>query len=194
LQPRDCYFRAPGVSGAPRALMIEGTLKVVWGNRDRPTDTPRYWLTFTANAAQLRGGAQRKVIIGRESLLEYLLDRSSHLAARTAMVVGNSRSGTLVTGTHAVHRRTVQALPSRLLTPSRSRRNLVPRGLTRIRVSRTERHPYPASSFTCSPGRRSVLFAAGPGAFSYQETFEKFHERDVARERTSPEPQGPYVR
>jgi len=53
--------------------MIEGTLKVEWANRDRPTDTPRYWLTFTANAAQLRRGAQRKVIIGRESLLEYLL-------------------------------------------------------------------------------------------------------------------------
>ena len=34
-----------------------------------------------------------------------------------------------------------------------------------------------------------MLFAAGPGAFSYQETFEKFHERDGVRERTSPEPQ-----
>jgi hypothetical protein len=139
--------------------MIEGTLKVVWGNRDRPTDTPRYWLTFTANAAQLRGGAQRKVIIGRESLLEYLLDRSSHLAARTAMVVGNSRSGTLVTGTHAVHRRTVQALPSRLLTPSRSRRNLVPRGLTRIRVSRRQ-------SVTPTPHRHSLVAQGAAACFS----------------------------
>ena len=53
--------------------MIEGTLKVEWANRDRPADTPKYWITFATIAAQLRGGAQRKVIIGRESLLEYLL-------------------------------------------------------------------------------------------------------------------------
>ena len=53
--------------------MIDGTLKVEWANRDRPADTPKYWITFAANAAQLRSGAQRKVIIGRESLLEYLL-------------------------------------------------------------------------------------------------------------------------
>lgn len=54
--------------------MIEGTLKVEWANRDRPTDTPKYWITFTAYDARFRGGAQpRKVIIGRESLLEYLI-------------------------------------------------------------------------------------------------------------------------
>jgi hypothetical protein len=54
--------------------MIEGTLKVEWANRDRPTETPKYWIIFTAYDARFRGGAQpRKVITGRESLLEYLL-------------------------------------------------------------------------------------------------------------------------
>jgi hypothetical protein len=64
--------------------MIEGTLKVEWANRDKPADTPRYWLTFTAHAARFGGGAHRKVIIGRESMLEYLLgiQAATLLAAR----------------------------------------------------------------------------------------------------------------
>ena len=51
-----------------------------------------------------------------------------------------------------------------------------------------------AITITCSPECRSVHFAAGPGAISYKEAFEKFHEPDVVRERTSSRPQGPYVR
>jgi hypothetical protein len=54
--------------------MVDGTLKVEWANRDRPKDTPKYRISFTANAAGFPGGAQpRRVIIGRESLLEYLM-------------------------------------------------------------------------------------------------------------------------
>lgn len=66
--------RAPGGRGAPTALMIEGTLKLEWANRGRPTETPKYWVTFTAYDLRLRGSTQpRKAIIGRESLLEYIL-------------------------------------------------------------------------------------------------------------------------
>lgn len=53
--------------------MIEGTLKVEWANRGRPTETPKYWITFTAYDARLRDRIQRKAITGRESLLKYLL-------------------------------------------------------------------------------------------------------------------------
>ena len=79
------------------------------------------------------------------------------------MVVGNSRSGTFVTGTHAAYRRTVQALPSRLITlADRAGTSQVPccrRPLRRRRVP----HPL-ALSCEGSFSRVRFLLCAGSRA------------------------------